>query len=403
MVPSASARRLPSRIGSGYYRLVNQVEESQKARKDLEIALAALRQERDSLAAQERLSNFASLLPSTLGHKRTRSEPDSPAPPARVSKAARSTPGPFSTSALSEGPASRSSIEVLSAVAADQKAEEPVSPPLFAGLPDPPPRSTRSTTQDVAEVPRPFLQNPRNDSGSPELSRVRDQFGMPSNPLLDAELADLPPTTVPRSEWIPGYRDRRSFRSHDIVPWSAQDIRQTSIWRDDLVDESNVRNLIESSPWEILAAKIDPLTFQGRGWFRHMMRIYASYEDEHLRAYWDSIHAFPQRRSRTGARWKPFLQQVLIGLLRGYCDLLLDPFFLQFPRPDEAGACYPGVKDGADPADLLEVLAITDTADRWRNHYRDAPGDHPALGIARLPLASSCHPLPNYILPLCVR
>ncbi|ETO68682.1 hypothetical protein F444_14527, partial [Phytophthora nicotianae P1976] len=105
-----------------------------------------LRAERDQ--AQERLSNFASLLPSTLGHKRTRSEPDSPAPPARVSKAARSTPGPFSTSALSEGPASRSSIEVLSAVAADQKAEEPVSPPLFAGLPDPPPRSTRSTTQD---------------------------------------------------------------------------------------------------------------------------------------------------------------------------------------------------------------------------------------------------------------
>ncbi|ETI39964.1 hypothetical protein F443_14513, partial [Phytophthora nicotianae P1569] len=230
------------RIGSGYYRLVNQVEESQKSRKDLEIALAALRQERDSPATQERLSNFASLLPSTLGHKRTRSEPDSPAPPARVSKAARSTPGPFSTGALSEGPASRSSIEVLSAVAADQKAEEPVSPPLFAGLPDPPPRSTRSTTQDgvlsdggesssgKSSSTRVFDSDAaRNDSGSPELSRVRDQFGMPSDPLLDAELADLPPTTVPRSEWIPGYRDRRSFRSHDIVPWSAQDIRQTSI------------------------------------------------------------------------------------------------------------------------------------------------------------------------------
>ncbi|ETL77439.1 hypothetical protein L917_21616 [Phytophthora nicotianae] len=93
-----------------------------------------------------------------------------------------------------------------------------------------------------------------------------------------------------------------------------------------------------------------------------------------------------QRRPRAGARWKSFLQQVLIGLLQGYCDLdlLLDPFFLHFPRPGEAGAWYPGIEDGADPADLLEALTITDAADRWRNHYRDVPEDHPALEIARL-------------------
>ncbi|ETK86644.1 hypothetical protein L915_08754 [Phytophthora nicotianae] len=260
---------------------------------------------------------------------------------------------------------------------------------------------------------------------------------MPSGPLSDAELAALQPTTVPRSEWIPGYRDRRSFRGHDIVLWSAQDIRQISIvemdadllfhhytkpmewliplrdpvpplgdWRDDLVDENNVRNLIESAPWEILAAPLDPLTLKSRGWFRHMKRLYASYEVEHLRAYWDSTHAFlvsitkrrtsrylgafytdrKQRRSRAGARWKSFLQQVLIGLLRDYCDLdlLLDPFFLHFPRPGEAGAWYPGIEYGADPADLLEALTITDAVDRWRNHYCDVPEDHPALGIARL-------------------
>ncbi|ETK95831.1 hypothetical protein L915_01279, partial [Phytophthora nicotianae] len=93
-----------------------------------------------------------------------------------------------------------------------------------------------------------------------------------------------------------------------------------------------------------------------------------------------------QRRSRAGARWKSFLQQVLIGLIRGYCDLdlLLGPFFLHFPRPGEAGAWYPGVEDGADSADLLAALTIADTADRWRNHYRDVPEDHPALGIACL-------------------
>ncbi|ETI55759.1 hypothetical protein F443_01600 [Phytophthora nicotianae P1569] len=232
---------------------------------------------------------------------------------------------------------------------------------------------------------------------------------------MDAALANLPPTTVPRSERIPGYRDRLSFRGHDIVPWSAQDIRQTSIVEmdADLLFHRFTKQMEwliplrdPTAPWEILAALLDPLTFKSQGWFRHMNRLYAFYEDEHLQAYWDSTHAFPvsitkrrasrylnafytdrkQRRSRAGARWKSFLQQVLIGLLRGYCDLdvLLDPFFLYFPRPGEAGAWYPGIEYGADPADLLEALTITDAADRWRNHYRDVPDDHPALGIARL-------------------
>ncbi|ETI30347.1 hypothetical protein L914_21756, partial [Phytophthora nicotianae] len=91
-------------------------------------------------------------------------------------------------------------------------------------------------------------------------------------------------------------------------------------------------------------------------------------------------------QSRAGARWKSFLQQVLIGLLRGSCDLdlLLDSFFLHFPRPGEAGAWYPGIEDGADPANLLKVLTITDATNRWRNNYRDEPEDHPALRIARL-------------------
>ncbi|ETL88728.1 hypothetical protein L917_12217, partial [Phytophthora nicotianae] len=116
---------------------INQVEKSQKSRQDLEVALAALRQERDSLAvqgdellgqlgerfmeitdlraerdqAQERLSNIVSLLPFTQSHNRARSESDSPAQSARVSKAARSTSGPFPVGALSQGPASRSPIE----------------------------------------------------------------------------------------------------------------------------------------------------------------------------------------------------------------------------------------------------------------------------------------------------
>ncbi|ETN09056.1 hypothetical protein PPTG_11111 [Phytophthora nicotianae INRA-310] len=104
-----------------------------------------------------------------------------------------------------------------------------------------------------------------------------------------------------------------------------------------------------------------------------------------LRAYWDSTHTFQvsitkcrasryleafytdrkQRRSRAGARCKSFLQQVLICMLQGYCDLdlLLDPFFLHFPRQGEAGAWYPGIEDGADPEDLLKASIITDNTD----------------------------------------
>ncbi|ETL33683.1 hypothetical protein L916_13916 [Phytophthora nicotianae] len=102
-----------------------------------------------------------------------------------------------------------------------------------------------------------------SDSGSPELSRARDQFGMPSGHLSDAELH------------LPRFPDRSGFPVIVVAVTSAATISSPADgmanplrcsapphgeWRDDLVDESNVRDLIESAPWEILAAKIDPLT-----------------------------------------------------------------------------------------------------------------------------------------------
>ncbi|ETP28465.1 hypothetical protein F442_22239 [Phytophthora nicotianae P10297] len=127
-----------------------------------------------------------------------------------------------------------------------------------------------------------------------------------------------------------------------------------------------------------------------------MMRLYASYDDEHLRAYWDSIHAFSvsiakrrasryleafytdrkQRRSRAGARWKSFLQHVLTGLLRGSCDmdLLLDPFFLKFPRPGEAGAWCSGIEDGADPGGGDHYEQGRSLAQPLSRRARDSPG-----------------------------
>ncbi|KUF80227.1 hypothetical protein AM587_10001222 [Phytophthora nicotianae] len=186
-----------------------------------------LRAERDQ--AQERLSNIASFLPSAPGHKRARSESESPAQSTRVSKAARSTSHLSQAGASSHAPASRSSIEVLSAVAAGQKAKGSVSSPSSAGPPDHLPRSVRSTAKsgsggassspaaseagahtDGGESSSGEYNSSRvcdsdaagSDSSSPELSRAKNKFGMPSGPLSDAELAALPPTTVPRSEFI---------------------------------------------------------------------------------------------------------------------------------------------------------------------------------------------------------
>ncbi|ETN08850.1 hypothetical protein PPTG_22986 [Phytophthora nicotianae INRA-310] len=447
---------------------INQVERSQKSRQDLESALATLQQEKDALAvqrdevlgqlcerfmevtdlraerdqAQERLSNIASLLPSAPSHKRARSESECPTQSTRVSKAARSSSRLSQAGTSSHAPASTPSIELVSAVAAGQKAEGLVLSPSSAGPPDHLPRSVRSTTKggsgdvssSLAASEAGALRDggesssgesgsthvfdsdaTGSDSGSPESSRAKNEFGKPSGPLSDAELAAF--FAAYNGSPI-GVNSRLSRLSQLSRPWHRPlvcDIRQTSIVETDadLLFHHYTkpmewliplrRDLIEPAPWEVLAAPLDPLTFKSRGWFRHMKRLYASYEDEHLR---DSTHAFPvsitkrrasryldafytgrkQRRSRAGARWESFLQQVLIGLLRGYCDfdLLLDPFFLHFPRPGEAGAWYPGIEDGANPADLLEALTITDAVDSWRNHYCDVPEDHPAFGIALL-------------------
>ncbi|ETM40422.1 hypothetical protein L914_13617 [Phytophthora nicotianae] len=390
-------------------RRINQVERSQMSRQVLETALATLRQERYRLVvqkdellselgerlgeitglraerdqAQKRLSNIAALLPSDPSRKRARTESSSPARSTRSSKTARSTLGSFPASASTQGPVPGSSIEVLSTVAASQSAgASPSSAAHDVASPMTPPRSKTSQcrfrflrwpSRSACSI-HPIVQAARQRSSSTRgLDSDTAESGSDSSES-NAELADLPSTRVPRTEWIPGYRDRCVFHGHDVVPWSAQDIRQTSIvemdvdllfhrfakpmerlfplrdptpqleeWRDDLMDESNIRDLIESAPWEVLAPR--------RRASRYLEAFYTDRK---------------QRRSRPGDRWKSFLQQVFIGMLRGYCDLdlLLDQLFLHFPRQGEVGAWYPGIEDGADPADLLETLIITDTSDQ---------------------------------------
>ncbi|ETN11629.1 hypothetical protein PPTG_10465 [Phytophthora nicotianae INRA-310] len=114
-------------------------------------------------------------------------------------------------------------------------------------------------------------------------------------------------------------------------------------WRDDLVDESNVRDLIESAPWEILAAKIDRLTFRGR-------------------AYWDSTHAFP------------------VSIAKRRTSRYFDASNLIASSVDQEPV--PGGSRSFNRS--TGGLTSMDAADRWRNPYRDEPENHSALRIARL-------------------
>ncbi|POM74779.1 LOW QUALITY PROTEIN: Hypothetical protein PHPALM_8207 [Phytophthora palmivora] len=98
------------------------------------------------------------------------------------------------------------------------------------------------------------------------------------------------------------------------------------------------------------------------------------------------------RRSHAGNRWKRMLLTLIQAMIEGWCDLdlLLDPFFLHFPKRTDEVAWYPGIEarraNLADPQlnrrDCWRPEA--DTADPWRNHYRDHTADHPARHPPRL-------------------
>ncbi|OWZ10884.1 hypothetical protein PHMEG_00016175 [Phytophthora megakarya] len=81
----------------------------------------------------------------------------------------------------------------------------------------------------------------------------------------------------------------------------------------------------------------------------------------------------------------------------GWCclDLLLDPYFLHFPKRTDEVVWYPGIEarsaNLADPqlhrrapADLIEALAERDAAGPWRTNYRLHHAGHSARQITHL-------------------
>ncbi|KAE8891459.1 hypothetical protein PF005_g21778 [Phytophthora fragariae] len=189
----------------------------------------------------------------------------------------------------------------------------------------------------------------------------------------------------------------------------------------DLITEHNVRALLDTRPWEVLerAADADALSFEEDvgGRLGGAIQRYQAHEPDCLQSYWEATHSFDitpamitrhpwlgvykkernNRRSHAGAHWKSFLEIFIPAMREGWCDLdlLLDPFFLHFPKRSETVTWYPGLVSRqanlrdpklyqAEPTDLLEALNEANSTDPWRNHFRDTPDRHPARSIARL-------------------
>ncbi|KAE8987101.1 hypothetical protein PR001_g22424, partial [Phytophthora rubi] len=189
----------------------------------------------------------------------------------------------------------------------------------------------------------------------------------------------------------------------------------------DLITEDNVRALLDTRPWEVLerADDAEALSFEEDvgGRLGAAIQRYRIHEPDCLQSYWEATHYFVitpamiarhpwlgvykkernNRRSRAGAYWKAFLEIFIPAMREGWCDLdlLLDPFFLHFPKRSETVTWYPGLASRqanlrdpnlhrAEPTDLLEALDETNSADPWRNHFRDTPDQHPACSNSRL-------------------
>ncbi|GMF47162.1 unnamed protein product [Phytophthora fragariaefolia] len=159
----------------------------------------------------------------------------------------------------------------------------------------------------------------------------------------------------------------------------------------DLVTEVNVRALLDTRPWDTLEGTDNMIAIEADVGGRPglLIQAYRDFETSALMSYCESTHSVPipdsavrrdpwlgvyhkernNRRSHAGRRWKAILELLIIAMREGWCDLdiLLDPFFLHFPKRVETVTWCPGVDSRQvnlsdpnlhrpEPTDLLEAL-----------------------------------------------
>ncbi|OWY96203.1 hypothetical protein PHMEG_00033590, partial [Phytophthora megakarya] len=240
---------------------------------------------------------------------------------------------------------------------------------------------------------------------------------------------------APDNACIPGRQQTRQYNIADVDPWVIQRINTLTIMTmtlevlsralpfrpDHLITGQNVRDLMAALPLNVVTgANIpEPMSFEITVDCRlgFLIERYSAVEFQDLIAYWESTHRFSvlsslirsdpylatfvvetkNRQSHAGTRLKQILRLFLIAKREGWCDLdlLLDPYFLHFPKLKDEVAWYPWIEvrsanladpqlNRREPADLFEAPAECDAADPWRTQYRLHHAGHPARRIARL-------------------
>ncbi|POM77603.1 Hypothetical protein PHPALM_4990 [Phytophthora palmivora] len=232
----------------------------------------------------------------------------------------------------------------------------------------------------------PQRQSPGGSGGSPGGSG-------PANPPPGRQtprITFVPQVPFPEGRCIPGRRIARVIAAANVDPWiESRLVNRTLIamtvnflfpilpfWPDwifphrptiftsptapafcgHLITEANVKALQAAEPWQVIRNTLPPISFEADvgGRLGIFLRQYRDFEASELIAYWESTHKFPvtaamimqspwlgafakqrhNRRSHAGNRWKRMLLTLIQAMIEGWCDLdlLLDPFFLHFPR-----------------------------------------------------------------------
>ena len=157
-----------------------------------------------------------------------------------------------------------------------------------------------------------------------------------------------------------------------------------------LIMSTKIEQFYDQQPWNHYDQTIHPISFKPSGWFEKLVEAYEDFVDSRRQALSESTHflwisaeqrktdpglaafarARRQRQPRAGPCWKRVLQLILQGMIDGLCDLdiLLDPIFLHFPRPNEARVWYPGLSvRRTNIPKLITALSIDHATERWRN------------------------------------
>ncbi|OWZ17319.1 hypothetical protein PHMEG_0008755 [Phytophthora megakarya] len=244
----------------------------------------------------------------------------------------------------------------------------------------------------------------------------------------------LNPPLFPPEVSVPSHSTVRVFTAAEIPPWDPAIVGSVPIIA---MIQATLTKRLPIPPgfmypartpfvrlWLVLRRnRPTPLTFDHNLHRRAnapLWRIAVSYagpEEDHLIAYWESAHYLEitkamlasdpdlfvyhqdrrQRRIRVGDRWRKLLGACLPMMRSQWADidLLLDPYFLHLPMPQDRARWFPGSVSRAtnlaqptanlpESTDLITAQFECDQADPWHNHFGNPGTAHPSLQIPRL-------------------